>query len=41
MKKKKPDNPMKQIRKKVAPPGFSFKDKKKYNRKKKHRKMGW
>ena len=37
MKQVKPYNPMKSVRKKVAPPGFSFKDKTVYSRKRKHK----
>ena len=37
MKKQKPYNQMKSVRKAIPPCGFDFKDKSKYNRKKKHK----
>lgn len=38
MKQAKPYNQMKHVRKEVAPPGFSFKDKSKYSRTVKYKK---
>ena len=37
MKKEKPYNPMKRVRKKIPPAEFDFKDKKRYSRKEKHK----
>ena len=39
MKKVKLNNPMKHVRKQIPPPGFEFKDKSKYCRRKKHKGM--
>jgi hypothetical protein len=38
MKKAFRNNPMKHVRKQIPKPGFDFKDKSNYNRKKKHKK---
>lgn len=37
MKKQKPNNPMKHVRKAIPKPGFDFKDKSKYTRKQKYK----